>query len=123
MNNPTMSISPIQIEEDQRGFSRQKSATYLASSPDSKLGFALSTKGLTPMNGLRHPPQGDTNGWYLWCGEEYSDAADFFQPLHTRHVYEDYPQVVKLLGLPPGYRFLLVGDYLDVWYDASLLDV
>jgi hypothetical protein len=118
-----MSIDTAQIEEDQRAFSTQQSAAYLASPPESKLGFALSTKGLKPLNGLRHPPQGGTNGWYLWCGEEYSDAADFFQPLHTRHVYEDYPQVVKLLGLPPGYRFLLVGDYLDVWYDASLLDV
>lgn len=118
-----MSISPAQIEEAQRAFSRQKSTNCLASSPESKLGFALSTKGLTPVNGLRHPPQGDTNGWYLWCGEQCSDAPDFFQPLHARHVYEDYPRVIKLLGLPPGYRFLLAGDYLDVWYDPSLLSV
>jgi len=123
MNEANMSMSLEQIEESQRAFNRQHSAVYLPSSPESKLGFALSTKGLTPMNGLRHPAQGDTNGWYLWCGEEYSGAADFFQPLHTRHVYEDYPQVVKLLGLPPGYRFLLAGTYLDVWYDASLLNV
>ncbi len=123
MNEPTVSISSAQIEEEQRSFNRQHSAVYLASPPDSKLGFALATKGLTPLNGLRHPAQGDTNGWYLWCGEEYSGESDFFQPLHARHVYEDYPQIVKLLGLPPGYRFLLAGDYLDVWYDASLLDV
>jgi len=118
-----MTISPAQIEDDQRAFSRKQSADYVASPPESKLGFALSTKGLAPLNGLRHPAQGETNGWYLWCGEKYSRAADFFQPLHTRHVYESYPQVAKLLGLPPGYRFLLAGDYLDVWYDESLLNV
>lgn len=116
-----MSISHAQIEEAQRAFSRQKSTTCLPSSPESKLGFALSTKDLRPINGLRHPPQGDTNGWYLWCGEQYSDAADFFQPLHAQHIYEDYPEVAKLLGLPPGYRFLFAGHYLDVWYDPSLL--
>jgi len=120
---PIMSISQAQIEEAQRAFSRQKSTTYLSSSANSKLGFALSTRGLTPINGLRHPPKGDTNGWYLWCGEQYSDAADFFQPLHTQHIYEDYPEVARLLGLPPGYRFLLAGDYLDIWYDPSLFKV
>lgn len=118
-----MSISLEQIEEAQRAFSRQKSAAYVPSSEESKLGFALSTKGLTPMNGLRHPPQGDTNGWYLWCGEQYSDSADFFRPLHTKHIYEEFPEVAKLLGLPPGYRFLLAGDYLDVWYDPLLLNI
>jgi hypothetical protein len=118
-----MSISTAQIEEDQRAFNSQQSAVYLASPPESKLGFASSTKGPMPLNGLRHRPQGSTNGWYLWCGQEFSDAADFFQPLHTRHVYEAYPQAVKLLGLPPGYRFLLAEDYVDVWYDASLLNV
>ena len=93
-----MSTSPAQIEEDQRAFSRHQSAAYVDSSPESKLGFALSTKGLTPVNGLRHPPQGDTNGWYLWCGEQYSDAPDFFQPLHTRHVHDEFPEVAKLLA-------------------------
>ena len=73
--------------------------------------------------GLRHPPQDETSGWYIWCGQELSDAADFFDPLHTRHLYEEYPDLVKLLGLPPGYRFILASDYLDVWYDASLLNV
>ena len=87
------------------------------------MGFALSTKGKPPINGLRHPPHGDTNGWYVWCGEEFSQQRDFFQPLHARHVYEDLPEVTKLLGLPAGYRFLLAGNYLDVWYDPSLLDV
>ena len=75
------------------------------------------------MNGLRHPPKGDANGWYVWCGEEYSDASEFFQPLHMQHVYEEWPNLARLLGLPPGYRFLVDGNYFDVWYDQSLLSV
>jgi hypothetical protein len=118
-----VSTSSAQVEGAQRAFCYQHSAAYLASPGPSKVGFALSTKGQIPINGLRHPPQGDTNGWYLWCGEKYSDAPDFFQPIHTQHVYEESPNLIKLLGLPPGYRFLLAGDYLDVWFDPSLLSI
>jgi len=31
--------------------------------------------------------------------------------------------VIRLLGLAPGWRFLLSGDYLDVWFDPALLTV
>jgi hypothetical protein len=109
------------IEELQRAYCHERSTAYVASPGQSKVGFALSTKGRIPVNGLRHPPEGDTNGWYLWCGEEYSDAPNFFQPLHIRHVYDESPDLIKLFGLPPGYRFLLAGDYLEVWYDPALL--
>lgn len=75
------------------------------------------------MNGLRHPATGDTNGWYIWFGEEFSTAPNFFAPLHISHVYERYPDSARLLGLAPGYRFILDGNYVDVWYDATLLNV
>jgi hypothetical protein len=117
------STSAERIEAVQREFCRQQAAEYAAAPGDTKTGFAVSTKGRVPINGLRHPPKDETSGWYIWCGQELSDAADFFDPLHTRHVYEEYPDLVKLLGLPPGYRFILANDYLDVWYDASLLNV
>jgi hypothetical protein len=117
------SISAEQIENIQKAFCREQAALYSATPGDIKTGFALSTKGRVPINGLRHPPEGETSGWYIWCGQELSDAADFFDPLHTRHLYAEYPDLMKLLGLPPGYRFLLADDYLDVWYDASLLNV
>ncbi len=71
---------------------------------------------------VRHPPLGDTNGWYIWGGQEMSESPDFFQPLHTEHLATRLPQVLKFLGLPPGYRFLLAGDYIDVWYDDNLLN-
>jgi hypothetical protein len=112
-----------QIEESQREFCKEHGAEYLAVSDNSKTGFAQDTRGMLPINGLRHPSTGDTSGWYIWCGEQFSNASDFFSALHTYHLYEEYPEIAKLLGLPPGYRFLLAGDYLDVWYDASLLNV
>jgi hypothetical protein len=111
------------IEEMQKAICAQYATEYVAALDNSKTGFALSTKGLTPINGLRHPVEGETSGWYIWCGEKFSDAPDFFVPLHTRHLYEEHSEIAHLLGLPPGYRFLLVGDFLDVWYDASLLNV
>ncbi len=118
-----MSDLRTQIERDQREFCSKHSASCAPAPPESKLGFALATKGRVPINGLRHPETLDTCGWYIWCGEDFSYAPDFFSTIHTKHVYEDYPELRRLLGLPPGYRFLLAGDYLDVWYDASLLSV
>lgn len=113
----------IGIEEAQRALCRRFDATFVSTAPDDKIGFARSTMGRTPIHGLRHPVTPGTSGWYLWCGEAYSDSADFFEPHHARHIYEDMPEVGRLIGLPPGYRFLLAGDYLDVWYDEKLLDV
>jgi hypothetical protein len=75
------------------------------------------------VNGLRHPPATDTSGWYIWFGEEFSTEADFFVPLHVSHVCEECPELIRLLGLPPGYRFLLAGGYVDVWFDPQLLSV
>lgn len=75
------------------------------------------------MNGLRHRPEKDTTGWYIWFGEQFSKATDFFAPVHTSHICEEYPEAAKLLGLPPGYRFLIADDYLDVWYDDALLNM
>jgi hypothetical protein len=112
-----------QVEQAQREFCSQQTALCIPAKPDSKLGFALETRGRVPINGLRHPEKDDTSGWYIWLGESFSQAPDFFSPIHVKHIYEEYPELRKLLGLPPGYRFLLAGDYLDVWYDASLLNV
>ncbi|MGO9940141.1 MAG: hypothetical protein ACLPH3_20940 [Terracidiphilus sp.] len=88
-----------------------------------KIGFATATAGLKPINGLRHRQIVGTSGWYIWCGESFSEAADFFDPLHASHIQESQPDASRLFGLPPGYRFLLAGDYLDVWHDEKLLSV
>ena len=79
--------------------------------------------GILPLNGLRHPPKGQTCGWYLWAGNELSDAKDFFDVWHFRHLVDRRPDVAKYMGLAPGWRFLLAGDYEDVLFDEKLLDV
>jgi hypothetical protein len=88
-----------------------------------KVGIARNVReGLLPLNGLRHAPDGDTTGWYIWAGGEPSSDADFFVPLHVEHLAEWCPAVLPFLGLPPGWRFLVAGDHEDVWQDSSLLD-
>lgn len=92
--------------------------------PHSKVGIAENVRtGLQPLNGLRHPPEGDTTGWYIWAGPELSTAPGFFLPVHVEHLSEWAPEVIRYLGLPPGWRFLKAGDHEDVWYDPTLLDV
>lgn len=91
--------------------------------PLSKVGIALSTIGKQPINGLRHNPTDTTNGWYIWCGSEFSEDPDFFSPLHVEHLSDRLPEVLEYLELPPGYRFLIDStNYEDVWFDPALLE-
>lgn len=92
--------------------------------PEATLGVALGTlDGRAPLHGLRHSPAGHTCGWYIWAGDEIPAADDAFAPLHADHLHQRAPTALPYLGLPPGWRFLVAGDYVDVWYDAALLDV
>src|SRR5262245_38243176 len=75
--------------------------------PDLKVGIALRTIGLMPINALRHSPVGDTCGWCIWCGEHFSEDPDFFQPLHVSHLEEYRRPFVPYLALAPGWRMLL----------------
>ena len=111
-----------EIEKAQKEVCLRHNAEYMPSLAGSISGFARSTQGKMPINGLRHPMAEGTSGWFIWCGESYSESEDFFQPLHTFHIHEEFPEVSDLLGLPPGNRFLKAGDYLDIWYDPALLD-
>jgi len=112
-----------EIEKAQAKVCGRYKCEFVASAPDSKLGIALQTLGKLPINGLRHLPEKGTNGWYVWCGTELSQASDFFSPLHASHVGECCAEILPYLGLPPGFRFLLGGDHVEVWFDAKLLDV
>jgi len=89
---------------------------------ESKIGIAMATKGLVPLNGLRHPPTVGTSGWYIWWGEQLSTDDDFFVPLHARHFFDEFLEPAALLGLAPGSRFIWTMDCLDVWNDPSLLN-
>jgi hypothetical protein len=88
-----------------------------------KVGLALSTLGKQPINGLRHPVAGDTTGWYIWGGDQFSDSAEFFQPMCVDHLVELLPTIAEFLALPPGSRFLSAPGYIDIWSDESLLRV
>ncbi len=94
----------------------------LESMPWQKVGIAENVRtGLNPINGLRHPPEGDVTGWYIWAGTEFSNDPKFFKALHVAHVKDWCPIIETYLGLPPGWRFLITDDYEDVWFDESLL--
>ncbi|WP_244520036.1 immunity protein Imm33 domain-containing protein [Sinorhizobium glycinis] len=111
-------------ESAQKEICEKYGAAYYPSPSGMKVGIALNGRnGTTPINGLRHPPEGDTTGWFIWAGDELSDDPDFFKPLHVQHLRAWCPQVQKYLALPPGWRFLVAGDYEDVWYDESLLNI
>ena len=88
-----------------------------------KLGIALNTLDQKPLNGLRHPADSGTCGWYIWGGETFPTEDDAFSPLHVSHVSEYCPDAIQFLGLPPGWRFLTDGEYEDVWEDPDLLDI
>lgn len=108
----------------QKEVCKKYSSDFYEALPSLKVGISLNVKeGLLPINGLRHLPEGDTSGWYIWAGEEFSEDPDFFVPLHIEHLEEWCPLVLKYLGLPPGSRFLVTPDYEDVWQDEALLDV
>ena len=51
------------------------------------------------MNAMRIEPDGATSGWYIWCGEELSQDDDFLEPLHTKHLPDHFPEMVKYLAL------------------------
>lgn len=95
---------------------------YIPSPDNFKIGISKSAlDGIQPLNGFRHEITGDTTGWYIWGGV-YSDSPDFFMPMHVMHLSQQCPLIMKFLGLPPGYRFLINDKgYEDVWYDESLL--
>lgn len=87
-----------------------------------KVGIASNVKsGIQPLNALRHRPEGDTSGWYIWAGEELPDDPDFFVPLHISHLADWCPDLIPYLALPPGWRVLLAPGYEDVWFDDTLL--
>lgn len=73
-----------------------------------------------PINGLRHPAEKGTTGWFIWTGE-YSENEDFFKPMCAEHLLQIRPDIIKFFGLDIGFRFLCDNTgYQDVWYDDSL---
>lgn len=112
------------VLEMQREICKRFGAEFCPAPANQKIGIAENVRaGVLPINGLRHPPSGNTAGWYIWAGEEISKSPDFFVPLHIDHLDEWCPKIKKYLGLPPGWRFLIADSYEDVWFDETLLKV
>ncbi|WP_083302265.1 immunity protein Imm33 domain-containing protein [Burkholderia multivorans] len=84
--------------------------------PEDMVAVAISTLGKMPVYGTRISlPAGGIVSWFFHCGE-YSDAADFYQPVHTDHLAELLPAVIKYLRLPHGSKFIIDDNgFEDVW--------
>jgi hypothetical protein len=116
-------MSNEDLKAQQRAICIKYGAEFFSSPPDLKVGIASNVRGgILPINGMRHPPAGDTTGWYIWAGEVLSENPEFFKASHVAHLSEWRPVVLKYLGLAPGWRFLVASSYQDVWRDQSLLD-
>ena len=86
--------------------------------PEAMVAVATGSLDQSPIYGTRIDlPENGTISWFIHCGE-HSDAADFYQPLHTAHLQELLPQVLDYLALPSGAKFIIDRDgYEDVWME------
>ena len=117
-----MKMSEIEIQ--QKEICQKYNVEFQRLDFNLKLGIADNYfQGILPLNGLRHPQENGTCGWFLWASEDFSEADDFFKPLHVYHLIEKKPEIIKYLALPEGWRFLVAGEYEDVWFDENLLKI
>src|SRR6266436_8179780 len=105
------------MDEMQKSVCQRFGTDFRPSAPDLKVGIALATLTQQPINGLRHPPDGQVSGWYVWGGGEPSSDDHFFQPVHIEHLGEMLPAIIPYLGLPTGWRFQIAPGHEDVWFD------
>jgi len=84
-----------------------------------RAGLAISTLKLTPSYGVRIANSDGSSSWYIWNGSR-SESADFFQPVHVEHLVDHIPSVIKYLGLPAGFKFIIDdAGYEDVWFESE----
>ena len=112
------------FEPAQRATCREQQVEPAPIEPHDRIGIARTFDPVArPLHALRHPQHGNMSGWYLWTGD-FSDDPDFFSVTHAAHLVDRCVDVVPYLWLPAGWRLLVgAGDYRDVWFDASLLDI
>jgi hypothetical protein len=112
------------IEQEQKELCRKYGVDFQRIDFNLRFGFSKNFfSGVMPLNGFRHPAEGNMCGWYFWAGEEFSKADDFFKPMHVFHLIDRSPYLLQYLALPAGWRFLAAGDYEDVWFDENLLNI
>jgi hypothetical protein len=118
-----MIASPEPFAIEQRALCAVWSAEFTATPFTSLIGISRTFSPNTfPVNGLRHPQTATTAGWFIWSGN-WSTDDNFFAPLHTAHLLDRCPEIIRYLGLAPGWRFLVAPQQEDVWFDEKLLHV
>jgi hypothetical protein len=110
------------LTPDQTQLCTKYGAQSVPCDPNLKVGISRNfDRKIFPINGLRHKPVADTTGWYIWSGEQFLEDSNFFVPLHAFHLNDQCGEIVKYLGLAPGWRFLFSPAQEDVWFDEKLL--
>lgn len=111
------------MDEERRNLCQRYEAGFMPPEDADKVGISESAlRGELPLNGLRHPPESGTTGWFIWSGA-WSDDPEFFKPMHLSHLAAACPAALPFLALPPGWRFLVAPGHEDVWPDRDLLDI
>lgn len=104
------------LHELQQRICRTYGAGFEPPPPHSKVGIALHTLDRIPIHGVRLPPTETTCGWYIYAGDEWSDADDFYSPLCVEHLPEYCKHALPFVCLPPGWQFMTDGmGFVDVW--------
>ena len=88
--------------------------------PEALVAVALDTLSENPIYGTRiQLPEDGTISWFIHCGQHSADS-DFYKPLHTSHLVELLPNVIKYLYLPEGTEFIIDRNgYEDVWLSEA----
>lgn len=107
------------VTSEQRTVCGRFGSEVVPCDPQLKLGIALGTLHLLPLNALRHRQENGTCGWYIYGGE-YSSDPDFYKALHVAHIDEYCPAIVPYLALAPGWGVVLAPEYEDVWFDERI---
>ncbi|HMQ46279.1 MAG TPA: hypothetical protein PKA00_01425 [Saprospiraceae bacterium] len=91
-----------EISKSQKMICESYEADICTPQPNSKVGVSINLSDINvfPINGLRHPQEGETWGWYFWAGEDFSEDPGFFFPLHRWHLKEWRYETMKFLALP-----------------------
>ena len=110
----------MNVTAEQKAMCARFQSEVVPADSELKLGIALATLHLLPLNAVRHKQENGTCGWYIYGGE-YSANPDFYQPLHVAHIAEYCPQIISYLALAPGWGVILAPKYEDVWFDERIL--
>ena len=72
------------IKSQQKKVCKKYSSVFSDSPRLYKIGISEGAmNGELPIHGFRHPPEGDTCGWFIYAGDSMSKDPDYFKPLHV----------------------------------------